>query len=621
MYAYFRKFVNLFVPLGRQAINKMRRSNQISRRLWVPIRRWVKRMSEKNILLTLSLVIGILSGLAAVILKKLIGLIQHQLYGLFGEHLQGILYIALPGVGMLLAYLFCKLVIKDDIGHGVTKALQAVSQNDSRIRPHNMWSSVAASSVTIGFGGSVGAEAPIVYTGAAIGSNLARYFGMSYRNMTILLGCGAAAAVAGIFKAPLAGVLFTLEILLFHISMTSLIPILISTISATVVSYIFLGNSTPFESVLTPFELKNIPFYIILGLFCGACSVYFIRTTLWLEDGIAAKWKNPYLRWFLCAVGLGLLIFLFPPLYGEGFDSLSDMLTGNEVSLQGQTPLSFIADSSWAVPLFFLLILLLKVFSMTLTNAGGGVGGTFGPTLFVGAIAGFVVARSLNLVLVGTSLSLPEQNFVLVGMAGLMAGVMQAPMTAIFLIAEISGGYELFLPLIITATVAFVATRLTEKYSIYTKRIAHKGQLLTHDSDQAVLTLLKISDVIETDFSPVKIDDSLGRLAEVVSESSRNIFPVLDNKRHFQGYVVLEDIRKEMFRTDQYDKKHVFNFMRTADEYVLEDERMDSVMQKFEKSGAWNLPVVKPDRTYVGFVSKSKIFSVYRRELKEVSQD
>ena len=599
----------------------MRRLNQIPRRVRVPLRRMLRRLSERNMLLVLSLVIGILSGLAAVILKKMIALIQSGLDSVFAGRFNGVLYLVLPGVGMLLAYLFCRLVIKDNIGHGVTKALQAVSLNDSRIRPHNIWSSVLASSVTIGFGGSVGAEAPIVYTGAAIGSNLARYFGMSYRNMTILLGCGAAAAVAGIFNAPLAGVLFTLEILLFNMSMTSMMPILLSTVSATVVSYIFLGDSTPFQCVLTPFALKNIPFYIILGLFCGACSVYFIRTTLWLEDGIALKWKNPYLRWALCAVGLGLLIFLFPPLYGEGYDSLSNMLTGNELSLQGQTPLSFIADSSWAVPLFFLLILLLKVFSMTLTNAGGGVGGTFGPTLFVGAIAGFFVARSLNLLLVGTSLTVPEQNFVLVGMAGLMAGVMQAPMTAIFLIAEISGGYELFLPLILTATMSFGATRLTEKYSIYTKRIAHKGQLLTHDSDQAVLTLLKINDVIETDFSPVKIDDTLSRLVEVISNSTRNIFPVLDEHGRFQGYVALEDIRKDMFRTDQYEKMHVFNFMRSAHEYVYEDEKMDSVMLKFEKSGAWNLPVVKPDRTYLGFVSKSKIFSVYRRELRVVSQD
>lgn len=578
-------------------------------------------MSERNMLLMLSLVIGIFSGLAAVVLKKLIALIQHGLSSMFEGPLNGILYLVLPGVGMFLAYLFCRFVIKDNIGHGVTKALQAVSLNDSRIRPHNIWSSVLASAVTIGFGGSVGAEAPIVYTGAAIGSNLARYFGMSYRNMTILLGCGAAAAVAAIFKAPLAGVLFTLEILFFNISMTSMMPILLSTVSATVVSYIFFGNSTPFECVLTPFDLKNIPFYVLLGLFCGICSVYFIRTTLWLEDGIAAKWKNPYVRWLLCAVGLGVLIFLFPPLYGEGYNSLSNMLTGNELSLQGQTPLSFIADSSWAVPLFFLLILLLKVFSMTLTNAGGGVGGTFGPTLIVGALAGFVLARSLNLLLSGTSFTVPEQNFVLVGMAGLMAGVMQAPMTAIFLIAEISGGYELFLPLILTATVAFGATRLTEKYSIYTKRIAHKGELLTHDSDQAVLTLLKISDVIETDFSSVKIDDTLGRLVEVISDSTRNIFPVLDNRGRFQGYVALEDIRKDMFRIGEYERMHVFNFMRSTHDYVFEDEKMDSVMLKFEKSGAWNLPVVKPDRSYVGFVSKSKIFSVYRRELKMVSQD
>ena len=569
----------------------------------------------------LSLVVGIVVGLAAVLLKTLISVLQEGLRDAFGGVLGGSLYyLALPGIGMLLAMLFCKYVIKDSIGHGVTKALQAVSRHESRIKPHNMWSSVAASSVTIGFGGSVGAEAPIVYTGAAIGSNFARYMGLSYRSMTVLLGCGAAAAVAGIFKAPLAGVLFVLEILLFNISMTSMMPLLLSTVSATVVSYTLLGSSTPFECTLTPFELKNIPYYIILGLFCGACSIYFIRTTLKLEDRIG-KMENVYLKWIMCAVGLGILIFLFPPLYGEGYESLGVLLNGKELSLDGQTALAFLAHSPWSVPIFFMLILLLKVFSMTLTNAGGGVGGTFGPTLFVGAIAGFVVARTLNMLFDGTATSIPEQNFVLVGMAGLMAGVMQAPMTAIFLIAEISGGYDLFLPLILTSTIAFGTTRIVEKYSIYTKRIAQRGELLTHDSDQAVLTLLKVSDVIETDFSTVKIDDTLGRLVEVVSESTRNIFPVLDSVDRFQGFVSLEDIRKDMFRTDEYETLHVFNFMRSAEEYVYEDEKMDSVMKKFEVTSAWNLPVVRRDRTYVGFVSKSKIFSAYRDELKVVSQD
>lgn len=582
-----------------------------------PISRW----SERNQLLVLSLVVGIVVGLAAVLLKTLISVLQEGLRDAFGGVLGGSLYyLALPGIGMLLAMLFCKYVIKDSIGHGVTKALQAVSRHESRIKPHNMWSSVAASSVTIGFGGSVGAEAPIVYTGAAIGSNFARYMGLSYRSMTVLLGCGAAAAVAGIFKAPLAGVLFVLEILLFNISMTSMMPLLLSTVSATVVSYTLLGSSTPFECTLTPFVLKNIPYYIILGLFCGACSIYFIRTTLKLEDRIG-KMENAYLKWIMCAVGLGILIFLFPPLYGEGYESLGVLLNGKELSLDGQTPLAFLAHSPWSVPIFFMLILLLKVFSMTLTNAGGGVGGTFGPTLFVGAIAGFVVARTLNMLFDGTSVIVPEQNFVLVGMAGLMAGVMQAPMTAIFLIAEISGGYALFLPLILTSTIAFGTTRIVEKYSIYTKRIAQRGELLTHDSDQAVLTLLKVSDVIETDFSTVKIDDTLGRLVEVVSESTRNIFPVLDSVDRFQGFVSLEDIRKDMFRTDEYETLHVFNFMRSAEEYVYEDEKMDSVMKKFEVTSAWNLPVVRRDRTYVGFVSKSKIFSAYRDELKVVSQD
>ena len=598
----------------------MPKNERKKRPLGHSIRERLKRISEHNLLLIMSFVVGVLSGLAAVILKKLVEWIQEGLSDSFADSVGGAFYIVIPGIGMLLAMLFCRFVIKDGIGHGVTKVLQAVSKNESRIRPHNMWSSVAASSVTIGFGGSVGAEAPIVYTGAAIGSNFARYMGMSYRNMTILLGCGAAAAVAGIFKAPLAGVLFVLEILLFNISMTSMMPLLISTVSATVISYIFLGQDTPFQCTLTPFDLRNIPFYIILGLFCGGCSIYFIRTTLWLEDKIG-RMKNPYLKWVLCAMGLGILIFLFPPLYGEGYGSLGALLNGTELSLDGQTPLAFMTDSVWAVPVFFLLILILKVFSMTLTNAGGGVGGTFGPTLFIGAIAGFVVARSFNLVLSGTSLTVPEQNFVLVGMAGLMAGVMQAPMTAIFLIAEISGGYDLFLPLILTATIAFGTTRVVEKFSIYTKRIAQKGELLTHDSDQAVLTLMKVSDVIEKDFSTVEIDAPFESLVKVVAESNRNIFPVLDSRNRFQGYVSLADIRKYMFRPELQKTTFVYNYMKSAEEYVYEDDKMDVVMKKFEITDAWNLPVVKQDRTYIGFVSKSKIFSVYRSELKMVSQD
>jgi len=582
-----------------------------------PLRRLVKKLSERDAMMVLSLFVGISCGFAAVILKTTIEFIHHSLTSWFDGEAYNFLYLLYPGAGMLLAMLFVRYVIKDNIGHGVTKVLQAVSKNESKIRPHNMWSSVLASSVTIGFGGSVGAEAPIVYTGAAIGSNVARYMGLSYKNMTILLGCGAAGAVAGIFKAPLAGVLFTLEILLFNISMTSILPLLLSTISATVISYIFLGDAPSFECTLSPFAMSNIPFYIILGIFCAACSVYFTRMTLWLEDKIKSI-ERPFVRWAISASCLGLLIFLFPPLFGEGYEHLHVLLNGGMIDMEGQTILAFMLRKGWAIPVFFMLILLLKVFSMSFTNAGGGVGGTFGPTLFIGAVAGFVVSRTINLI--GGDL-VPEQNFVLVGMAGLMAGVMQAPMTAIFLIAEISGGYELLIPLILTATVSYGVTRTIEPYSIYTKRIAKRGELLTHDSDQAVLTLLKTSDLIEADFCTVRIDATLGELVEVVAESKRNIFPVVDSRKHFQGYVSLEDIRREMFKKELYDTSHVYNYMKSAPAYVYVDEKMDSVMHKFEKTDAWNLPVVDHDRTYIGFVSKSKIFSAYRNQLKQVSHD
>jgi CIC family chloride channel protein len=594
------------------------KSRFIVRDILAPLRHALMKLSEREVMMILSLFVGIACGLAAVLLKSCIEFIHHGLTSWFDSEVYNALYLIYPGIGMILAMLFVRYVVKDNIGHGVTKVLVAVSKNESKIKPHNMWTSILASSVTIGFGGSVGAEAPIVYTGAAIGSNVARYMGLSYKNMTILLGCGAAGAVAGIFNAPLAGVLFTLEILLFNISMTSILPLLLSTISATVVSYIFLGYKPPFECALSPFAMGNIPFYLILGLFCAACSVYFTRMTLFLEDKIKSI-ERPFVRWGISAVCLGILIFLFPPLFGEGYVYLQELLNGGTIDLQGQTVLDFFLTKAWLVPVFFLLVLLLKVFSMSFTNAGGGVGGTFGPTLFIGAIAGFVVSRTINLI--GGPAMVPEQNFVLVGMAGLMAGVMQAPMTAIFLIADMTGGYELLIPLIITSTVSYGVARSIEPYSIYTKRIAKKGELLTHDSDQAVLTLLKTDELIESDFNTVKIDATLGELVEVVAASKRNIFPVIDSRKHFQGYVSLEDIRREMFKTDQYDTLHVYNFMKSAPAYVYVDEKMDSVMMKFEKTGAWNLPVVERDRTYVGFVSKSKIFSAYREQLKQVSHD
>ncbi|MBO5546527.1 MAG: chloride channel protein [Bacteroidales bacterium] len=559
--------------------------------------------------------VGVLSGCAAVVLDWSIHTVKRLLnQGFHGSY--DWQYLALPGIGMLISLLLVRYVIRDNIGHGVTKALLAVSRNDSKIKPHNTWSSMLTSSITIGFGGSVGAEAPIVYTGAAIGSNLGRIFGLSYRNITLLLGCGAAGAVAGIFKAPLAGVLFTLEILLFNVSMSSLLPLLISTISATVVSYIFRGQTPVFACTLTPFSMANIPFYIILGVVGGFGSLYFMRTTLHLEDRIG-KIANPYLRWGVCALALGMLIFLFPPLYGEGYESLGALLNGQDLALEGRSVLSFLLDWRWGVPLFFALIFFLKVLAMTATNAGGGVGGTFGPTLFAGAILGFVVARSLNLAGAGV----PEQNFVLVGMAALMAGVMQAPMTAIFLIAEISGGYELLIPLILTATVAFGTVRIFEKYPIYTKRIAQSGDLLTHDSDQAVLTLMRVDALIRDKYPRVQIDATLREVVSIVSQTDAAVMAVLDSRGRFQGMVDLTSARKVLLDPSKYDTWHVYNIMESAPDYIHAGEKMDSVMRKFDRTGAWRLPVIDEDRRYLGFISKSRLLTAYRDELKEIASE
>ncbi len=576
----------------------------------------LKHMSERNLLWVLSIVVGILSGLAAVLLKQSIELLSDLVSGAFPGKYHW-LYLITPGVGMLLSLLFVRYVIRDNIGHGVTRVLRAISRNEAQIKPHNTFSSLLASSVTIGMGGSVGAEAPIVYTGAAIGSNVARALGLSYRQMTVLLGCGAAGALAGIFKAPIAGVLFTLEILMFNISMSSLLPLLSSSVAATMVTYLLMGNTVTFSSSIVPFELFNIPYYIALGILCGLVSLYFLRTTLRIEDKLG-RMRNPYVKWILCAALLGVLIFLFPPLYGEGYDSLETMLNGNAL-LDAESVLpNSISGDKWAVLLFFVAIMFTKVYATAFTNAGGGVGGTFGPTMFTGAVTGLVLARFVGNI--GLA-QLPEANFVLVGMAGLMAGVMQAPLTAIFLIAEISGGYALMFPLMITSLISFATIRLFEQYSIYSKRIAQQGELLTHDSDKAVLTLLHTSDFIETDFKPICIDGTLGDLVKIISTSNRNIIPVIDREGIFQGIVLVDDVRKYMFKDELYGRIHIYNLVKDAPSILSEDEHMESVMDKFESSGAWNLPVVDAAGRYVGFVSKSKIFSAYRDQLHQVSHE
>ncbi len=558
---------------------------------------------------------GLCVGFVAVLLKGGIHLIQQWLAPLTSRSY--LWAIVLPSIGMLLALLIVRYVVKDNIGHGVTKVLKAISKNESRIKPHNMWSSLVTSMLTIGFGGSVGAEAPIVYTGAAIGSNVGRLGKLSYRNMTILVGCGAAGAVAGIFKAPLAGLLFTMEILLFNISLASLMPLLISTVSATVVSYVFTGMEAAFECSLEPFVLKNIPFYLILGVFTGFLSLYFTHTTLKLEDRFA-KMRSPWMKWLVCSLGVGVLVFLFPPLYGEGYGDITKLLNGIGGEMSG-SPLNVLMNSNWGVVAVFAAIMFFKVLSMTLTNAGGGVGGTFGPTLFVGAIAGFVIARILNNSVSGVFWPLPEQNFVLVGMAALMAGVMQAPMTSIFLIAEMTGGYDLFLPLIAACTVSFCVTRIWERYSIYTKRLAQSGELLTHDSDQAVLTLLKTSELIRDKYPRISLDATLKDIMPIVTDSTVAVFPVVGEDGIFQGLVEMDDIRKKMFDTENYSTTHVYNLMKQPAAYLGVDEKASSVMDKFEKTGAWRLPVLDDQRHYLGFISKSRILSAYREALKSIS--
>ncbi len=576
-----------------------------------------KHIKEKNFVLLLAFFVGIFSGLAAIVLKFLIHTISGALTARVNPEAGNYLYILLPAVGVILTALYVRYIVRDDISHGVTRVLYAISQNKSRLKRHNIYTSVLASSVTIGFGGSVGAEGPIVYTGAAIGSNLGRTFRMSPRILMILVGCGAAAGIAGIFKAPIAGMLFTLEVLMLDLTTVSVMPLLIASITSTTLAYVYTGYEFEFFFAQTEdFYTSRIPYVILLGVVCGLASLYFTRVMNMMEN-FFARFKN---RWARTAVGcaiLSLLVFVFPPLYGEGYGSIIGLLAGDTSSIVNGSLFYGDRNQVWFLAIFIGMVVATKAFATSATNGAGGVGGTFAPSLYVGCLTGFLFAFIVNQLGWG---ELSTKNFALIGMAGVMSGVMHAPLMAIFLSAELTGGYDLFLPLLIVSTISYGTIKFFEPYSIYTMRLAKRGELLTHHKDKAVLTLLKVNNVIETDFLPVYPDMTLKDMVDTIAKSKRNLFPVINEKRKLVGVVLLDEIRNIMFRPDLYRRMRVSTFMSMPPAKIEVNQSMDSVMKTFDDTGAWNLPVVD-NGTYVGFVSKSKIFNSYRRVLRHYCDD
>lgn len=578
-----------------------------------------KHIKERNFVLILALIVGIASGFAALLLKYLIHIISDALLSHFAVTGGNYMYLLWPVLGVLITSVFVRYVIRDNISHGVTRVLYAISQKKSRLKPHNMYASLIGSSVTIGFGGSVGAEGPIVYTGAAIGSNLGSAFRMSPRVLMILVGCGAAAGIAGIFKAPIAGMLFTIEVLMLDLTAVSIMPLMLSSIAAATVAYAFTGyESEFFFSQSETFLTMRIPYVIVLGVFCGFVSLYFTKVMNMVEQ-MFSRLVNPWLKFLVGGAILSLLIFLFPPLYGEGYGPINSLLNGQYTQIFDGSIFYGYRENVWMVMVFILLIILTKVFATSATNGGGGVGGTFAPSLYVGCMTGFLFAMLANtLGLCDGGLSL--KNFALMGMAGVMSAVMHAPLMAIFLTAEMTGGYQLFLPLLIVSTISYGTIRLFLPWSIYSMRLAQRGELLTHEKDKSVLTLLKVDNVIEKDFLPVRPEMSLKEMVDVISRSNRNLFPVIDNDDNLLGIVLLDDIRNIMFRPDLYRKLKVNKFMTTAPAKIEVNEPMEVVMKKFDDTNAWNLPVVENGK-YIGFVSKSKIFNSYRRVLKHYTDD
>ncbi len=578
----------------------------------------IKHISNKNFLLILSVLVGISSGLAAVLLKTVVAEVRELLTKGFDATQQHYLYVVYPLIGLLLTACYIYYLNRNKLGSGISSVLYAISKKSSLVERDKMYSHFITSTLTVGFGGSVGLEAPIVTTGSAISSNLGRLMHLDRKQRTILIGCGAAAATAAIFNAPITGIVFVLEVLLLDFNIGAFIPILLASVTGAIVSKLLPVEDILFDlKISDPFHIHQLPLFILLGLIAGIISVYFSRWINVVEETFS-KIKNRFKRAIWGGLALGFVVFIFPPLYGEGFDMIRAILSGNSEKLLHTGFFYEWINLSWGIVIFTLGVVVFKIIATGITLGGGGSGGIFGPSLFIGSLTGFSFARLLNISGIGVHIS--ESNFTLVGMAGVMSGILHAPLTSIFLIAELSSGYELMLPLILVSAIAYATTVYFEPYSIYTKRLVRKGDLISGDKDKEVLTLFNMKRAIEKDLKTIEPDKTLKDLIILVSKSNRNIFPVVDKNKALQGIILLDDIREIMFKPALYERTFVRDLMHMPPAYVFITDSMDIVMKKFQDTGAWNLPVID-DNKYVGFLSKSKIFTIYRTLLINQTRD
>ena len=578
----------------------------------------LKHISDNNFTLIVASLIGFIAGLAAVTLKSTVHFIQHLLQQNLDITKINYLYIVYPLIGILLTVIVRKYIVRDTPGHGITRILRAISLNSSRIRKRYMVSNMLKSAITVGFGGSVGLEAPIVVTGSAIGSNVGQFFHLDYKKRALLIGCGAAGAISGIFNSPIAGVIFAIEVLMNEVKINKFIPILIASVSGQLVSIVLLGEDILFSFKLTDsFAAHDTPFYILLGILCGLVSLYFTRT-LFAAEGLIDKIQNNYIRAIVGGLGLALIIFTFPPIYGEGYESIKSLLAGKEIHLFDSSLFYSFAENQYTIILFLLLIIIVKPIASAFTIGAGGSGGVFAPSLFMGGVTGYLFSYVANIVYPASKVS--QSNFTLVGMCGVLSGVLHAPLTGIFLIAEITSGYMLFVPLMLVSAISFITISYFEKHSIYTKRLIESGQLIRDDRDRMILNQINIKKIVEKDLLTIDPNASLSQLIKLVKKSKRNIFPVVNENQELEGIVTLDDVREIMFDAEKQETVVIKTLMHRPPDFVNPQEKMQSVMNKFEVTQAWNLPVIE-DGKYLGFVSKARIFNAYRTKLIRQSRE